>query len=261
MSYPDCRNANRLPVLLFACLGPLSLQAGTAALNPVADTTLIEYASNANLGGVDFFNAGTSGIGYRNRALMQFSLSEVIPAGAIINSATLILDIVRQPGSDSEPSPFSLHRMLTSWDEGDKIPDESSPGLGAIATIGEATWIHRSLGGEMWAAPGGLPGVDYFSTASSTAFVYGLGDPVEFGSTLDLTADVQLWLDNPQSNFGWMLLTQTEDIVKTARSFASREHEIGGPILVIDFTPVPEPSTFLVMGLALLACSRLRQCA
>jgi hypothetical protein len=68
MSYPNRRNASRLTALLLACLGPLSLRAETIALNPVADTTLIEIASEANLGGAGFFNAGTAGNGFRNRS-------------------------------------------------------------------------------------------------------------------------------------------------------------------------------------------------
>ncbi len=259
MSFPNCRNASSLTALLLACFGSLSLQAETVSFNPVADTTLIEYASDANLGGAGFFNGGTSGIGYRNRALMQFALSDAIPAGAIINSATLTLDIVRQPGSDLQPAPFGLHRMLVSWGEGEKIPEEGSPGLGSPATDGEATWLYRNLGGQAWADPGGLAGVDFSSTASSTAFVYGIGDPVQFESTLDLTDDVQLWLNNPQANFGWMLMTETEDVTKSARSFASREDASGGPMLIIDFTPVPEPSTLGLIGVSLLAFGYFNQ--
>jgi len=258
MSCQNCCNVRNLTVLL-ACLGSLSLRAETVFLNPVADTTLIEYAPDANLGGADFFNAGTTGIGTLNRGLMQFSLSEAIPVGSIINSATLIMDIVRQPSSDFEPAPFSLHRMLVSWGEGDKIPDEGSPGLGAPATAGEATWHFRNHSGLAWAAPGGLAGVDFASTVSSSAFVYGIGDPVEFESTLDLMGDVQLWVNNPQSNFGWMLMTQTEDVTKSARSFASSEDSNGGPMLIIDFTPVPEPSAYLLMGVGLAAFCFVRR--
>jgi len=259
MSFPNCRNASSLTALLLACFGSLSLQAETISLNPVADTTLIEYAADANLGGAGFFNGGTTGNGYRNRALMQFTLSDLIPAGAIINSATLTLDIVRQPASELQPSPFGLHRMLTSWGEGDKIPEEGSPGLGSPATDGEATWLYRSLGGQAWAAPGGLAGDDFSTTASSTAFVYGIGDPVQFESTLDIIADAQHWLNNPQANFGWLLMTETEEVTKSARSFASREDASGGPILVIDFTPVPEPATIGLLGLGLVAFGILRR--
>lgn len=252
MSFPKCCI---IGVTALAAITPTgSLRAEVITLNPIADSTLIQVDPNANLGGANFFNAGTAGNGNRNRALLQFSLSEMIPAGSIINNVSLMLDIVRQPAVDLTPATFGLRRMLTSWSEGDKVPiEEGSPGLGAPATEGDATWTYRSVGGEAWATPGGQVGVDFSSTVSSTAFVYGIGDPVQFESTPELTADVQLWLDNPNGNFGWMLLTETEQVRKSARSFASREDASGGPMLIIDFTPVPEPSTLGLIGVSLLA--------
>lgn len=249
MSFPKCRAIGAAVFAAIASSHPV--HADVITLNPVADTTLIQVDPNANLGGADFFNAGTAGNGNRNRAIMLFSLSEFIPTGSTINNVSVMLDIVRQPAVDLEPALFSLRRMQTSWSEGDKTPvEEGSPGLGAPATEGDATWLYRSVGGEAWSTPGGRAGVDFSSTVSSTAFVYGIGDPVQFESTLELTADVQLWLDNPNSNFGWMLMTETEQVRKSARSFASREDASGGPMLIIDFTPVPEPGTFALLGLA-----------
>lgn len=248
MSFPKCRIIGAAILAAVTSLPPVHAEVIT--LNPVADTTLIQVDPNANLGGTDFFNAGTAGNGNRNRAIMLFSLSEFIPAGSTINNVSVMLDIVRQPAVDLAPALFSLRRMNVSWSEGDKVPiEEGSPGLGAPATEGDATWLYRSVGGEAWSTPGGREGVDFSSTVSSTAFVYGIGDPVQFESTTELTADVQLWLDNPDSNFGWMLMTETEQVRKSARSFASREDPNGGPMLIIDFTPVPEPSSFVLTGL------------
>ncbi|MBK8000159.1 MAG: DNRLRE domain-containing protein [Verrucomicrobia bacterium] len=261
MSFPKCRIIGL--AVATAILGHSPLRADVITLNPSADTTLIQVDPNANLGGADFFNAGTPGNGNRNRALMVFSLSEFIPAGATINNVSLVLDIVRQPAVDIAPALFSLRRVQTSWSEGDKVPiEEGSPGLGAPATEGDATWLYRSVGGEAWSAPGGRAGVDFSGTPSSTAFVYGIGDPVQFESTPLLTADVQFWLDNPSSNFGWMLMTETEEVRKSARSFASREDANGGPMLIIDFTPVPEPGTITLaglLGLGLLVARRVNR--
>jgi hypothetical protein len=256
MFSPNCRIASRAAILVLACLGCEALHAEVLVFNPIADTSLIEIAPDANLGGAAFFNAGTTGhaTGFRNRALMQFALSETIPAGSIINSATLTLDVVRQPAADLAPSTFGLHRVFTAWGEGDKMPEfEGSPGLGAPATAGEATWLFRFLGGAAWAEPGGQADLEFAAAPSSTAFVYGIGDPVNFESTLDLMADVQSWVNNPQSNFGWMLMTEDESVRRSARSFASSEDGGGGPVLVVDFTPVPEPATLTVAGLAGLA--------
>lgn len=230
-----------------------SLRADIVSLNPIADTTLIETDPGANLGGAAFFNAGTTGSGNRNRALMLFSLSEAIPAGSIISSVSLTLDVVREPSDHRASAVFSLRRMRSSWGEGDKTPiEEGSPGLGAPATTGEATWLYRSVGGDPWSAPGGLAGVDFAAVPSATSFVLGIGDPVDFNSGPDLVGDVQFWLDNPGANFGWMLMTETEDLRKSARSFASSEDGGGGPTMVVEFTTVPEPATLLLAGFVVL---------
>jgi len=260
MLLPDSRIASSAMALLLACLGPENLRADTAVLHPVADTTLIEAAPDANLGGADFFNAGTAGNGNRNRALLQFSLTDAIPTGSIINDVSLSFDVVRQPSVDLQPATFGLHRVLSSWGEGDKVPaDPASPGQGAPATAGEATWFFRFLGSTPWSGPGGRPGVDIMTAASSTTFVYGIGDAVQFESTVELAADVQSWVDHPQSNQGWMLMTEEELLRKSARSFASREDPGGGPTLFVDFTPVPEPGTLAVCSVGLVMLGWLRR--
>lgn len=260
MSFPNCRIFGAALASWVAIFQTVPSYADTITLHPTADTTLIQVAPDANLGGADFFNAGTAGNGNRNRALLQFSLTEDIPAGATILNAYLSLDVIRQPAMDLQPATFQLRRVLTSWGEGDKTPaEEGSPGLGAPGTAGDATWLSRFVGGNSWSTPGGAAGVDFSARVSSTTFVYGIGEPVQFESTPELTADVQLWLDNPGANFGWMLLPEDERIRKSARSFASREDANGGPMLVIEFTPVPEPAASALIGVGLLALVCLRR--
>jgi hypothetical protein len=234
--------------LSFTVVAAIPLCAETLILQPTADTTLIQIAPESNLGGADFFNAGTAGNGNRNRALLLFGISDSIPEGSIINSVTLSLDMVRQPVDDWQPALFGLHRINLSWSEGAQVPEEGSPGLGAPAAEGESTWTHRFFAGVPWSAAGGLPGVDFVADPSSTGFVFGLGDPVEFESTSGLTADVQMWVNNPQLNFGWMLMCESEEVRKSARSFASSENGSGGPFLTIDYTVVPEPAPILLLG-------------
>ena len=249
------RIASRAFIVLLTLTIAQGIRAETVALHPIADTTLIQVAPDANMGGSDFFNAGTAGNGNRNRGLMQFSLLDAIPPGSTILNAFLTLDIVHQPGVDLTTGTFTLRRVLVSWGEGDKRPaEEGSPGLGAPATDGEANWVFRFVGGPAWSVPGGQNGADFSAVVSSTAYVYGLGDPVEFESTPNLTADVQSWLDDPQSNHGWMLTSEDERIRKTARGFASSEDPGGGPTLMVEFTPVPEPCvlTLLSTGLVFL---------
>src|SRR5713226_8531565 len=74
-----------------------SLFADEVVLTPIADATLIERAPGNSSGGADFFNAGTTQVGTRNRALIQFDPASQIPANATITSATLELRVVRAP--------------------------------------------------------------------------------------------------------------------------------------------------------------------
>src|SRR3954469_14687626 len=135
--------------------------AETLDLHPVADTTLIETQPNNNNGGQLFFSAGTTQNYPRVRGLVRFDLS-ALPAGAVINSVTLTLEMTKQPRDGYNSSTLGMHRMLQAWGEGDKVmADPLSPGLGAPATAGEATWNDRLFGSQPWAAPGGAPGQDY----------------------------------------------------------------------------------------------------
>jgi hypothetical protein len=52
-----------------------------------------------------------------------------------------------------------------------------------------------------------------------------------------MVADAQSWLDNPASNFGWLVLGD-ETAIATAKRFDTRE-SAGPPMLTIQFTPGP----------------------
>lgn len=82
-----------------------------------------------------------------------------------------------------------------------------------------------------------------------------------------MQSDVQAWVNNPSSNFGW-LLHGDETINKTARAFASRTPDLPGdaPVLTVTYIvpgavpvlSVPLLSTPALLGLmALLALGGL----
>jgi hypothetical protein len=54
-----------------------------------------------------------------------------------------------------------------------------------------------------------------------------------------MVADVQMWLDNPVSNFGWMIRGD-ETATRTARRYNSRENPAAGsrPRLIVQYMPV-----------------------
>lgn len=227
-------------LLALAVHWPQPIRAETVVLPPVADTTLIEVAPNNNLGGQLFANAGTTQNFTKNRALFRFDVPESVPPGATITSASVAFEVTKQPVDGYAPANFALYRVLRPWGEGVQTAAQgASPGLGAPATLNEATWDHRfALTTNTWAAPGGAADIDYAGTPSSTTSVYGVGDsPYVFPAESALVADVQYWLDHPQSNFGWMLICQTESENFTARRFGSRENTNKSPFLTIQFIP------------------------
>lgn len=235
-----------LRMLIFPALC-LRLSAATISLPAVADTSLFENNPDFNLGATTLV-AGTNQLFSRTRALFRFDLAAV-PAGAVVTQVQVELYVTRQPDPDQHGGPvasdFSLHRLLVSWGEG-----TGNSATGSIATAGNATWNERHFAGTSWGTSGGLIGTDYANNPSATTSVGNIGNYV-WGSSTELIADVQSWLDTPSSNFGLILVNQSEGTPGSGRRFASREQPGGlipAPQLVITYTVVPEPS---VLGLLL----------
>ena len=225
----------RSAVLLFV----ISAQAETIQLSPTADTALLETFPTNNFGGQRWLNAGTTQNFTKNRGLIRFDIASALPANARILSASLTVEVVGQPVDGYAIENFRLHRMLKDWGEGNK--SGNPPTLGAPAGTNECNWTHRfAFTSETWAAPGGSNGVDHASNYSVDTYVYDtLASPYTFGPAPGMTADLQQWLDHPETNFGWMLIPEHEEIDFTARRFASREDAALGPVLTIDFVIQP----------------------
>jgi len=226
---------------LLLALGFCAFRAGAGSLTliPSADTSLMEIAPTNNNGGQAWLLSGKiQNDVYRVRALMKFDFSG-LPTNAIVLSARLTVEVTRQPGDGLANAPFGLYRMLRPWGEGNKVAI-TVPGQGLPATDGEATWGHAFFPTNAWSAPGGASGVDFSDSESSFQFIYGTGQsPYHFESTPELVADVQGWVNNPQINYGWMLLCDNEATIFTARRFGSREDPNAPPLLEIECFVLP----------------------
>lgn len=243
---------------VFLCaMRPYAGFADTAVLHPSADATLLQVNPNNSSGGAEFFNAGTTQNYMRNRALLQFDVAAALPPGAQIIGASLRVEVVRSPRDGFEVALFGLHPMMRSWGEGSAIPTDNGGGLGAPAMPGDATWLERFASSDPWAAPGGAAGIDYAPSVSSSTLVYGTG-AYEFEGTQEMVRDVQSWLNNPNANYGWMLITEAEEMNFTARRFASREDFSGGPSLIIEYDIVPEPRAWMLGFVAAASALMLR---
>ena len=231
----------------------LPSQAVIVALSPDKDNTIYEESGTTSNGAGDYLFAGDTkgitGTGSR-RALLAFDVATSVPAGATINSAVVRLTLTRTiSGSRS----VSLHRLTSDW--GAALSDATGQeGRGAAALAGDATWTNNFSGTSTWSAAGG----DFIGGASASQSIGAVGD-YDWNSTATTVADVQGWLDNPSQNFGWVLIGD-EGVAGSAKRFNSGDNAANQPMLTIDYTPVPEPSTALLAVLALgLLAKRQRQ--
>lgn len=225
------------------------VQAAVVTTSVTQDNTLFESALGtlSNGAGIGLFvgrNNQPVGTSIR-RGLVQFDLSH-IPIGSTINSATLRLTQTQVTGQAVQTS-ISVHRVNSSWGEG--TSDSGQSGAGAAATPGSATWLHRFSPTTTWNSAGG----DFVATSSATNNAITVNGTYDWNSSR-LATDVQHWVDNPNANFGWLLLGN-EQVAQNARRFASREVLASAPQLIVDFTAVPEPTGNLVLLLAIGAIS------
>src|SRR5882672_5342216 len=138
---------------LAAVAGAKNTPAETRTVPAQRDATLIENSDGAAANG-----AGPAVFAGRTnlpddtvrRALLRFDLIAGTlskrPVTAGVESVALVLTNIMEPPV-SVPREFRLHRLLADWGEG----ASSSPGgTGALATPGDATWIHTFYPDEFW---------------------------------------------------------------------------------------------------------------
>ena len=140
----------------------------------------------------------------------------------------------------------TAHKVTADWGEGASNAAQQE-GRGAGAAKGDATWSNRFLGGETWQTQGG----DFEATASAALSVGGGGKYT--WTSAEMIADVQSWLDEPDSNFGW-IIRGNENTIQTSKRFDSKENctLANRPILEITYEvaaqaePTPEPTATAV---------------
>jgi hypothetical protein len=202
-------------------------QTQTLLLLPSKDNTLFETASGqetSNGAGPHLF-AGTTQGRSRRRTVMAFNIAGQLPPGSRILKATLTLR-VSQTITGAEP--VTLHRLSTNWGEGTSNAGSSRDGNGAASTPNDATWRHTFFPNQRWTNPGG----DFDAAADATASV---ATTTGVWESAAMTARVQQWLDQPATNFGWIVIGE-ESSSGTAKRFDSREAQgASRPSLTIEF--------------------------
>jgi hypothetical protein len=239
-------------VVVASLLGTIAKVHGDVVTFAAAnDATLFETPDGSLAGGKgEYLFVGKTLMGAIRRTVLRFDVAAHVPAGAIIDSATITLHMSRTPTTGTD---VSFYRLTQAWTEGDTDPP-GEEGAGGPTLPGDVTWLHTTYASGFWSQPGG----DFSPIASASAMVFG----IDF-YTWDLTVDAQHMLDNTAQNFGWCLIGE-EGADATAKRFDSRENATleFRPSMTVEYRVVPTPGGALLPTLVVLrACRRNRQSA
>ena len=222
-----------LALILTTALGCIAAGSANAAIiniMPSKDNTLYEFdpdeGDHSNGAGFHFFS-GENGMGELRRGVLAFDVARTIPAGSTITAVSLSLNMSMTPAGAET---IELHKLLADWGEGTSHAPMGE-GDGAPATPNDATWRHRFYDTVFWTMQGG----DFSAIVSASQSVGGTGQYI--WSSTQMVADVQSWLDNPASNFGWLVLGD-ESAAGTSKRFDTRE-SASPPVLTIQYTLAP----------------------
>jgi hypothetical protein len=247
-------------VLSLSAASPQAAGAATATVRASKDNSIFENSPDNSAGGSAGIFAGTTAFGSPRRGLIAFDVAADLPPGVAITAVELTLYLGMSAGGTQT---VGLHRLTNDWGEGtagNTLPTIRNAGGGFPALTGDATWNANFLGTSLWSNPGATG--DFNSVASASTLVGDEFDiPITWSSTPALVSDVQSWLDNPATNFGWAIINANEVSAATARAFYSREATVdaGGdpmdlarrPALTITY--VPEPCAWILCLLGALA--------
>ena len=223
--------------LLLILLQPV-LGAEVVQIQAGRDNTLFESATGTLSNGIgpNMFTGLSGGLAppQKKRGLIWFDVAGNLPPGSTITSVTLKLSLLQT--RDLSSRIVELRRVLQEWGEGTSNSGLTGGG-GAPATAGDATWLHTFFNTDLWVNSGG----DFSGTVSGSQSVGTLAGDFTWASTAQMVADVQSWLDDPNNNFGWSLLTN-ESVIQTARRFGSRENATvaNRPLLTIEYIPIAD---------------------
>ena len=231
MKTSHTRSCGRIIAALLALgvFGARDAAATVVTLNPVRDNTIYQSTTNTESNGAgSYLFAGLTDNDEIRRGLLAFTVAGSVPAGSIIDSVTLTLTMSRSRVNDFD---FTLHRVTSNWGEGTSNADGQEGG-GVAATANDATWLHTFYPASLWTTPGGT----FNTTASATTLVGRSLASYTWGSTPQMVADVQGWLNAPANNFGWIL--RGPENLRSAKRFNSRENSdiASRPSLMIQFT-------------------------
>ena len=206
------------------------------SLTPAKDNSLIEYQYPQYSGGASqYIFVGLEHFSLTPmRGLVDFNVAGSIPAGSTINSVSLTVTMELTNSTTTVTPTVGLHDVSQNWGQGTGVPQYFMPPF-APTTTNDATWTNTFYPNQMWKTPGG----DFSSTVSGTAVFGADGTTSTFSSTSQMVADVQSWLNNPSTNYGWLMLG---DETQNSGKMIGSMHSSNPPTLTIDYTPPAPPA-------------------
>ncbi len=220
-------------VLFAATLAAPLAFSQTVTLLAERNSFIHESATHTVANGVGEFGSADAK-GAIQRFFIQFDIAGSIPAGSTIVSASLEFEVVQLPPS-YQSTTFGVHRAMIPWGEG----STDGSGQGTPAQPGDAKRLHSFYPGTFRSNPGG----DLAPTASGSI---GMNSPSRHMTTSPgMAGDVQDFLDNPGSNFGWLIKASSKGN-RTARGFAARGFSLvaKAPTLVVSYASSTSIITF-----------------
>lgn len=206
---------NRLIILFcFFALNHLAFSQLSVSISPSADSYIFSGATTTNYGECDEMRIGYGGSASTiYRSVIHFNLTD-LPAGAVVLSAYLELDLLSSTGGDAS---ISVHQATNLWIEG------AAPCSGTAAI--PVSWTRRNTTTN-WTAAGG----DYNGTVISSTIVGDVGI-----YSWEVTTIVNSWLGTTANN--GLLLRFSSENGNNIKNFATKEHldEELRPRLVINY--------------------------
>ena len=190
------------------------------------DTSIFSENENAG-GGIDGLFSGTIRTSpFHRRALLRVDLSALPPA-SVVESVTLEL-VVERSGGFFGDFDIGLYRVLEDWAAGSATSPDTEGGAGGPVSIGDATWVSNFHEISLWENPGS----DFVEEASAFAAA-GVEGEIAVWSGDGLRDDVQRWVDDPTSNYGWVAISAIEGELQRVKRFYSSEAAENRPRLTV----------------------------